>query len=432
MFEILKTTRTGRQMLRTATKVLGSASVVAALIGLAGGLGIAQTAGSLDPTFGTAGIVMQNGLFEGQNVMPLTAIEQPGGDIVVILGVNNIVATEAFGLVRFTSEGKLDTTFGTKGVTMVTFTDFINEPNSVAVQPDGDIVVVGFSETTSGGFSFAMARFTPNGQLDDTFGNGGLVTVQPPGIQPSAMVVMVQPNGQIIEGGSVIGINNQTPGGTVLGRFKSDGSLDTTFGTNGFAVATTAVGAPTGLALLANGSYLALGNFARVVEFSSTGVLQSTVTADTVVTTSRPGQAFANPVVFQPSGDFIEGQLVGEGHGDANTDDQIVRFSETGVVIPSFDTTAFGFPGVKMTNPQTLALQSNGQILVSGVPFGLARLNTNGELDTTFGTGGIVETPGSQVNGLLIQRDGKIVAIGSEPPNGLVSEHLMLARYLAN
>ena len=114
MFEILKTTRIGRQMLRTATKTLGSASVVAALIGCAGGLGVAQTAGTLDTTFGTGGIVMQNGLFEGQNVMPLTAIEQPGGDIVVILGINNIVATEAFGLVRFTSEGKLDTAFATR------------------------------------------------------------------------------------------------------------------------------------------------------------------------------------------------------------------------------------------------------------------------------------------------------------------------------
>jgi uncharacterized delta-60 repeat protein len=428
MFEILKTTRTGRPMLRTATKALGSASVVAALIGFAGGLGIAQTAGSLDPTFGTGGIVMQNGLFESQNVMPLTAIEQPGGDIVVILGINNIIATEAFGLVRFTSEGRLDTTFGTKGVTMVTFTDFINEPSSVAVQPDGDIVVVGFSETTSGGFNFAMARFTPNGQLDDTFGNGGLVTVQPPGIQPSAMVVMVQPNGQIIEGGSVIGINNETPGGTVLGRFNSDGSLDTTFGTNGFAVASTDVGAPTGLALLANGSYLALGNFARVVEFSSTGVLQSTVTADTVVATSRPGQAFNNPVLFQPSGDFIEGRLVGA--GGENTDDQIFRFSETGVVIPSFDTTAFGFPGVRMTNPLTLALQSDGKILVGGVPFGLARLNTDGELDTTFGSGGMVETPaGESLDGLLIQTDGKIVAIGGGGQNPF---ELILARYLAN
>ena len=169
MFEILKTTRTGRQMLRTASKALGTASVVAALIGCAGGLGVAQTAGTLDPTFGTGGIVTTNGLFKGQNVMPLTAIEQPGGDIVVILGINNIVATEGFGLARFTSSGKLDTTFGTKGVTMVTFTDFINSPNSVAVQPDGDIVVAGNSETTSGGLAFAMARFGINDVLHGTF-----------------------------------------------------------------------------------------------------------------------------------------------------------------------------------------------------------------------------------------------------------------------
>src|SRR5580692_1258629 len=60
MIEILKTTRNGRQMLRTVTKTLGSASVVAALIGCAGGLGVAQTAGTLDPSFGTGGIVMTN------------------------------------------------------------------------------------------------------------------------------------------------------------------------------------------------------------------------------------------------------------------------------------------------------------------------------------------------------------------------------------
>jgi ABC-type uncharacterized transport system permease subunit len=54
MCEMLRTTGTGRQMLRTATKTLG-ASVVAALIGFAGGLGVAQTAGTPDPTFGTGG-----------------------------------------------------------------------------------------------------------------------------------------------------------------------------------------------------------------------------------------------------------------------------------------------------------------------------------------------------------------------------------------
>jgi hypothetical protein len=67
MFEILKTTRTGRQMLRTATKTLGSASVVAALIGFAGGLGVARTAGTLDTTFGTGGIVTTNPTLIGGN-----------------------------------------------------------------------------------------------------------------------------------------------------------------------------------------------------------------------------------------------------------------------------------------------------------------------------------------------------------------------------
>jgi uncharacterized delta-60 repeat protein len=99
--------------------------------------------------------------------MPLTAIEQPSGKIVVIAGFNNsTIATEAFGVARFTSQGKLDTTFGAQGVTLAAFTNFLNMPSSAAVQPDGAIVVVGSSETTQGGFGFAMARFTRDGQLD--------------------------------------------------------------------------------------------------------------------------------------------------------------------------------------------------------------------------------------------------------------------------
>ena len=97
----------------------------------------------------------------------------------------------------------------------------------------------------------------------------------------------------------------------------------------------------------------------------------------------------------------------------------------------SFNSTPFGFPGAKTSMPQALALQSNGQVLVGGIPFGLARLNSNGELDTTFGSGGIVETPaGGEVTGLLIQTDGKIVAIGAQIQNQL--QELFLARYLGN
>jgi uncharacterized delta-60 repeat protein len=233
---------------------------------------------------------------------------------------------------------------------------------------------------------------------------------------------MVQPNNQILLSGSVIGINRHTSGAMVLGRYNSDGSLDTTFGTGGFAEATSAVGPPSALALLADGSYLAVDQSGAVAEFSSTGVLQPTVTPNTVVATS--GSVFpGNPVVFQPNGDYIVGEFAGAGF--QKTDDQIFRFSETGALDSSFSSTPFGFPSVKKSMPQALALQSNGQVLVGGIPFGLARLNSNGELDTTFGSGGTVETPGAQVTGLLIQTDGKIIAIGAGGPNG--TEQLMLS-----
>jgi uncharacterized delta-60 repeat protein len=291
----------------------------------------------------------------------------------VIAGFNNeTIATEAFGVARFTSKGKLDTTFGTHGVTLAAFTDFLNMLSSAAGQPDGDIVVVGSSETTQGGFGFAMARFTRDGQLDTTFGNGGLVTVQPPGVQPVATVVMVQPNNQILVGGDVIGINSHTPGGMVMVRYDSNGSQDTTFGTGGFAEATTDVNPPNALALLADRSYLAVGPSGAVAEFSSTGVLQPTVTPNTLVATTGP--VFPdNPVVFQPNGDCILGESVGP-------DDQILRFGERNAVDCSFNSTPFGFPGAKTSMPQALALQSNGQVLVGGIPFGLARLKSNGEL----------------------------------------------------
>ncbi len=107
MFEILKTTRTGRQMLRNATKTLGSASAVAALLGIACGLGMAQSAGSLDPTFGAGGVVTTT---LGGSLSTLTAIEQSSGDIAVVTGFNNVgdhvnPNEEVVGLARYTSDG---------------------------------------------------------------------------------------------------------------------------------------------------------------------------------------------------------------------------------------------------------------------------------------------------------------------------------------
>jgi uncharacterized delta-60 repeat protein len=197
----------------------------------------------------------------------------------------------------------------------------------------------------------------------------------------------------------------------------------------------TAAGEPLALAQLSNGDYLAVaGNQLMpdagvVVEFSSAGALQSTVTPGTVVAASASTPELNSPVIFQSKGDYVWAEPVSGGF--QSTDAELFRYSETGIVDPSFASLKITFGTQKVSEPEAIALQSNGQIVVGGllstdgspVEGGLTRLNSNGELDTTFGSGGKLTT--FPVAGLLIQADGKIVAFGN---NG----SLALARYLAN
>jgi Domain of unknown function (DUF5122) beta-propeller len=168
-----------------------------------------------------------------------------------------------------------------------------------------------------------------------------------------------------------------------------------------------------------------------VVEFSSTGVLQSTVNPGTLVAAIKSG---SGSILFQPNGDYVVAQAVHSGCVNCHdTDAQVSRFSETGAVDPSFSSTPFTFGGNTQTQPQAIALQSNGQIVVGGltnatgtpVTGGLARLDSNGDLDTTFASGGSL-TSDQTVSGLLIEKNGKIVAVGG------IDGNLVLARYLAN
>jgi hypothetical protein len=110
----------------------------------------------------------------------------------------------------------------------------------------------------------------------------------------------------------------------------------------------------------------------------------------------------------------------------------VSRFTETGTLDTTFNSTKFGF-GTGTDTPQALAVQSNGQVVVgafigntSPIFGGIARLDTNGELDTTFGSGGTL-TVDNNVTALLIDTNGDILAIEGTGNDGIV-----VAAYLAN
>src|SRR5580704_7730280 len=220
-------------------------------IGLMSGANLAQAqAGSLDTTFGTGGTVTTS---FADGVAGFGAFEQSNGDIVTVAQVNflNKVGT-GIGLARYTAAGELDTTFGTNGITLTTFTGIGFDPIGFAVEPNGDFLVGGVVTNKAGLSGFGLARYAPNGVLDTTFGTNGLVATKVGTRSDAPSALLLQPNGKIVMGGFEVAGGQGVPGMMSLVRYNANGSLDTTFGKGGISLASVTFLGPETLALLAN------------------------------------------------------------------------------------------------------------------------------------------------------------------------------------
>src|SRR6185436_6027017 len=125
--------------------------------------------------------------------------------------------------------GDLDPTFGNGGKR----TDWAGYANGVAIQPDGKIVVVGKADgCCRSGIDFRVARYNPDGSPDTTFGGGtGRVTTDFNGYHDDSVNVVLQPDGKIIVAGWTVqqsGLASDVS--LAVARYNPDGSLDTTFG----------------------------------------------------------------------------------------------------------------------------------------------------------------------------------------------------------
>jgi uncharacterized delta-60 repeat protein len=413
---------------RLIPAVLTGTLVAGALLGLSSAAS-AQTAGSLDPTFGNAGVVLTNlGLNSGGSQIeaePSAAALLSNGDILV---------SGNFGLVRYLPNGTLDTTFGTDGVAALPALGVSSFGSALAVQPNGQIVWAGESTAPNGtGGAFAVVRYNANGAIDTTFGTDGVATTAFPdsGVQgPDS--ILVQPNGDILVGGEALLDSYHAPAEAAMARFTANGAIDTTFGTGGQVTN------------LSEGNFSALGEDASGdifvlpgdVEYSTTGQLDSVVTPEPITASSQGGSE-----VFESSGQFVIGSS--DEIAKHNIDVEVQLFSAGGTLAASTgpfnysDTTALD--NLEDT-AGAVAVQPNGQIVVAGAQynfstsvFGLARVNTNGSLDSGFGTKGTVLTTiqGDEgASAVLIQPNGDIVVVGYSEDNSTGVTDLALARYI--
>jgi uncharacterized delta-60 repeat protein len=346
-----------------------------------------------------------------------------------------------------------DTTFGGTGsVPQGTI------PQDVALQPDGKIVTAGlrYNGGSSNYYDFAVSRFNPNGSPDTTFGTNGTVFTDVSGQSDRAHAVVIQPNGEILVGGT---------GGDgphffwVLARYNPDGTLDTTFGNGGKLVTNPS---PSGyynelwdLALQPDGKILAAGNIDTgsdtefaVARYNPNGSLDTYFGASGIAT-SHPtpgGGDRAYSVLVQPDGGIV---LVGGTNGGNSVSHfALSRFMPWGYLDYTFGsggTVITDIPG-NYEEAFDAALQPDGKIVAVGqtdlsgsfpsvYDFALARYNANGSLDTSFGSGGIVTTNfggNDQAEGVALAGDGRIVVTGGGVTKSNSTMYTVIADYNAD
>ena len=294
-----------------------------------GGSGLAMarynTDGTLDTTFGAAGKVTTNlGTVDFANSIGL----QSDGKIIV-----GSTASAGFGLARYNTDGTLDTTFGTSGKVATTLTVISGTPlpgydslRAIAIQSDDKIVAAGQANPS---FDFGVVRYNADGSLDTTFNSTGKVITDIGGVDDVSSLA-IQSDGKIVVAGTTM-----TATDFALVRYATDGSVDTTFGTNGIVTTSTtgSVDLAKAVAIQSDGKIVVAGTelvggtsaVFMVERFNTDGSLDTSFDADGKVTTDLGhGGAVAYAMAIEPSGNTAAGNIVVA--GTSNNDFALVRY----------------------------------------------------------------------------------------------------------
>ncbi|HEX8197260.1 MAG TPA: FG-GAP-like repeat-containing protein [Pyrinomonadaceae bacterium] len=353
-----------------------------------------NAAGALDPTFGANGRAATT---VGSGARAKAVAIQPDGKIVVVGDVVRSASQRDVALVRYNANGTPDLSFGENGRVIVAISNRNEVINAVAIDGNGRIVVAGSIEPSDDTpvTDFLIVRFTPNGALDTTFGNGGAVTVDQGSID-SFNAVAIQSNGRIVAAGgtsdrgyaAVIGF---TPNGTIDQSFGD-------FGLNFFDVPAMMDEQVQVIALRPNGRILVggqgqvtvphPGTSSFLAEFDANGEMVQDFGTSGIVRFWAGFIPFGFDMAILPDGSVLA------------VSDKLYRISTAGAVDSNFGS------GI---NGSEIALRSDGRFVITYSSFLLNQqagvFAPNGRL--------IGRDRNLKANDLAVQPDDKIIFITS-------------------
>ena len=322
------------------------------------------SSGALDPSFGNAGVVVTT--LSSESDFGEAVVLQPDGKIVVVGGSGSRVA-----VLRYTSSGAPDSGFGSGGVVTTAIPSGSGGGNAVALQPDGKIVVAGDTFASFLDANFAVLRYTSSGALDSSFGSGGISTTSFGNFADIASQVAIQPDGKVLVCGPR---SNGSSYEWALARYTSSGGPDGSFGSGGKVTIpnNSLTGAQCGMALAPDGKivltgYRLIGGIAdfTVLRLSPSGALDSTFGTGGIASL---GSGVGTAVVLQP-----DGKIVAAGFGSGSGGTMVVRVSASGVPDATFGTVGVtrSSPAASTASGFGLALQPDGKIVVAGTSVNL-------------------------------------------------------------
>jgi uncharacterized delta-60 repeat protein len=349
--------------------------------------------GSPDLTFDGDGKLTED-ITDRTSQANATAIQADGK--LVLAGQADNGQNQSFVLSRFNADGALDMSFARFGKAIVDFGGTNAYANAVAIQPDGKIVAAGAC-----GDAFAVVRFTTNGFLDTTFNGNGIVTTRLAAGGNSAVGIAFQPDGRIVIAGDASnGIDNDF---AVL-RYTTNGILDSSFNGTGYAIAAIDTGEDEahGVKIQGDGKIVVAGAAAiggtvaemAAIRFNTNGTIDNSFGLFGRMAVGIDAGAIGSSLSIQSDGKILIAGLAIIG---MSADIAVIRLDTNGFLDSSFNgtgkvTTSIGL-GVDYGT--CVALQPDGKIMVGGFTaigahyeFASIRYRADGNLDNSYGIGG--------------------------------------------
>ncbi|MBF0094465.1 MAG: DUF4347 domain-containing protein, partial [Alphaproteobacteria bacterium] len=403
------------------------------------------------------------------NELARGVVVQADGKILVA-GESHNGQDNVFAVTRYTAYGAPDMSFGTNGTVQLDLrssgtTALDDVPRTIALQSDGKILVAGYSQkiynvgTGAIDYDFALIRLNADGSLDTTFSDDGKITTdKSSNFNDELLAVLTDGNGKVV----VAGWGRQ-PGNTanfadfIVSRYDSNGLLDATFGTGGTTYTTFDSGTArsdevTSVALQGDGKIVVAGgtqasgdpvkSFA-VARYTTAGALDAGFDTDGQLTTIFYESATAVASIGRAVAVQSDGKIVvaGEVSFSGGNDFALARYNTDGSLDGTFGTGGKVTTAIGSGNDviRAMVVDGSGRIVVSGYAsngsdndFVVARYTSAGVLDASFGTGGKITTRigtgADEAYAMKLQSDGKILIVGSTVNNNGNTD-IALARY---